>query len=129
MSIDVLVLLLAFMVPVLGIGLSGYQEWLKFRAKQQELGASTQDVEETVQALQDRIDRIEQEREALRQRVQNLETIVTSETWDALHDLNNDPSSLSEMSDSGDLQPPPNQTERSSTTREQAKELARRLRT
>lgn len=127
-SIEVLVLLLAFAIPILGLGLSGYQEWLKFRTRQQELGASTQDVEETVQALRDRLDQVEQERDALERRVQNLETIVTSETWDALHGSTSDPSSLPDPDNTLDLEPP-NQSERPSASRERAEELARRLRT
>jgi predicted nuclease with TOPRIM domain len=128
MSLSVLVLLFSFAIPILGIGLAGYQEWLKFRAKQQELGASTQDVEETVQALRDRLQRVEEERDALEQRVQNLETIVTSETWDALHDGSPDPSSLPEASDPVEFESPSHRSD-SSSTEEQAQALARRLRT
>ena len=57
-------------------------------------------VEETDRALQDRLDRTEQERDALERRVQNLAAIVTSETWDALHDSGTDSSSLPERAQS-----------------------------
>jgi len=124
--------ILIFSIPilsiVLGIGLAGYKEWLKFRAKQQELGASTQEVEETIHVLQERVDELEQERDALIKRVQNLETIVTSEAWDALQDPTADASSLPEASEMADLEPSsPRQAD--SATEEKTEHLAQRLRT
>jgi outer membrane murein-binding lipoprotein Lpp len=113
--------LLIFTIPILGILLAGYKEWLKFRTKQQELGASTDDVAEEVEALRARLDRVEDERDALRKRIQNLETIVTSEAWDALQDPEAAPPVLDGPADRD-----------SSPSREdpsvQAEDLARRLR-
>jgi predicted nuclease with TOPRIM domain len=123
-----LVPILIFAIPILGIMLAGYKEWLKFRAKQQELGASTQEVEETIQALRERLNRVEQERDALIERVQNLETIVTSEAWDALQDPTTDAASLPEASDPAELESSPDQDAAGDATEEQAKRLARRLR-
>lgn len=77
-------------------------------------------VKETDRALQDRLDRAEQERDALERRVQNLAAIVTSETWDALHDSGTDSSSLPERAQSifrhhrpePDNRPPPGTSRR-----------------
>ncbi len=124
MSLSILVPLFALLIPILGIGLVGYQEWLKFRAKQQKLGASTQEVEETIRALRERLERVEQERDALVSRVQNLETIVTSEAWDALQD----PTADAGESSSVGLEPPSEQNRIGLDTEEQAEKLARRLR-
>lgn len=40
-----------------------------------------------VDDLSDRVDALETERDALQQRVVNLETIVTSESWDDVHGM------------------------------------------
>ena len=87
-------------------------------------------MEETVRALQDRLDRTEQERDALERRVQNLAAIVTSETWDALHnshDSGTDSSSLPERAQSIFRRHRPESDNR--PPRERADELARRLQT
>src|SRR5215210_6610621 len=55
------------------------REWIKVRGRQQSLGASTSELEKEVAALQ-------REREAVLDRLQNLEAIVVSQTWDAVHD-------------------------------------------
>lgn len=86
MSIQFLLILIIFGIPILGILLAGYKEWLKFRAKHQEMGTSAREVEEHLQSLRERLDRTEEERDTLQKRVQNLETIVTSEAWIAQHD-------------------------------------------
>lgn len=129
MHLSVLVPLFALAIPILGIGLAGYHEWLKFRAKQQELGTSTKEVEETIRALQERLERVEQERDALVERVQNLETIVTSEAWNALEDPSADAPPVPEEPDSIELESPSGQKRRGTNTEEQAEKLARRLRT
>lgn len=121
--------LLALLIPILGIGLAGYHEWLKFRAKQQELGVSTREVEKTIRALQERLERVEQERDALVERVQNLETIVTSEAWDALQDPATEAPPAPEAPDSIELESPSEQKKVGTDTEEQAEKLARRLRT
>lgn len=120
-------LLLVFAIPILGIALAGYKEWLKFQSKQQELGTSTQEVEATIQSLQERLTRAERERDALVKRIQNLETIVTSDAWDALQDPTAK-TSLPYVSDplKEDSSSEPSDPE--SETQSQAEELARRLR-
>lgn len=84
-------------------------------------------MKETDRALQDRLDRAEQERDALERRVQNLAAIVTSETWDALHDSGTDSSSLPERAQSIFRRHRPESDNR--PPRERAAELARRLQT
>lgn len=128
MSTAFLIPLLALAIPILGIALAGYKEWLKFRAKQQELGASTQEVEETIRALQTRVDQLEQERDALVKRIQNLETIVTSEAWDVLQEPTTDSNTLPEATDSVELDVPAGRESTDDASEEQAERLARRLR-
>ncbi|MFB6097541.1 MAG: hypothetical protein ABEK84_00185 [Salinibacter sp.] len=94
MSVQFLVILMVFLIPIFGILFAGMKEWLEFKAKHQELGSSTRAVEDRLHALQDRIDELEQQRTALQERVQNLETIVTSEAWIAEHEETSDGSSL-----------------------------------
>lgn len=125
MSPNSLIPLLIFLIPIFGILLAGYKEWLKFQSKQQEIGATTQEVEVTIQKLRDRLIEIEQERDALVKRVQNLETIVTSEDWDHLLDGKNDGSSLPAHTDTSER--PSSDREPPSST-DQADSLAQRLR-
>jgi hypothetical protein len=53
--------------------------WMVFQAKQRQLGASTKELEQEVAALA-------KAKAELTERVQNLETIVVSQTWGALQD-------------------------------------------
>lgn len=68
-----------FVVPVVAILAGAFKEWLKVRAQQRDLGASTKDLEKDMAALR-------KENDALNERLQNLEAIVVSQTWDVLHD-------------------------------------------
>ncbi len=62
-------------LPVLGgLALSAYKEWLKHRAR----FISSAEIEQ----LKTQIARLQAENQNLRQRVENLETIVVSEVWD-----------------------------------------------
>jgi hypothetical protein len=56
-----------------------FRSWLRFQATQRQLGASTHDLEREVASLR-------QTHETVLERLQNLEAIVVSQTWDALHD-------------------------------------------
>jgi hypothetical protein len=67
------------LIPVAAILAGVVQDWIKMRAKQKTLGASTTELEKEVAALTT-------EREAVLDRLQNLEAIVVSQTWDAVHD-------------------------------------------
>lgn len=127
MSVQFLVILMVFAIPILGILLAGYKEWLKFKAKHQELGTSTREVEGLLQSLRERLDRVEEERDALQKRVQNLETIVTSEAWIAQHDDTADLPSLN-AAEEGELELPADSDPESWDDAERTAEIARRLR-
>ena len=64
-----------------GILLAGFSEWLKFKQK---MGASASQVDSSVKALEGEVDKLKGERQALVQRIQNLEAIIASEQWETL---------------------------------------------
>jgi hypothetical protein len=66
------------LIPIAGILAGTFKEWMKFKATQRQLGASTDELDREVAELR-------KINEALQERVQNLEAIVVSQTWDALH--------------------------------------------
>lgn len=66
-----------------GMGYGAFEEWLEFKKEQRKLGASTEAVGEDLEALREEW---QEERARLTRRVEHLEAIVTSQTWDALHD-------------------------------------------
>jgi hypothetical protein len=66
-------------IPVVAILAGVLKTWVKVRAQQQVLGASNRELEQE-------IGEIRRERAALLQRLENLEAIVVSQTWDAVHD-------------------------------------------
>jgi hypothetical protein len=74
------------LIPITAILVGGFTEWLKFRAKQQQLGFSTKELQETVASLRSSLAASEERQKALTGRIQNLEAIVTSQVWDAVHD-------------------------------------------
>jgi len=67
------------LIPIFGILAGTFKEWLKFREKQNQLGNSTENLEKLVAELRQRD-------QALAERVENLEAIVVSQTWDVLQD-------------------------------------------
>jgi hypothetical protein len=67
------------LIPVTAILAKTFQQWLRVQATQRQLGSSTKELERTVAELQ-------RTNEGLVERVQNLEAIVVSQAWDALHD-------------------------------------------
>ena len=70
------------LIPIAGIALGGFKEWLKFKEKQLELGSSTENLEKITATLQTELDAAKLRESALIERIQNLETIVTSEAWE-----------------------------------------------
>lgn len=114
-----IVFVLIFAIPILGILLAGYKEWLDHKAQRQTLGPTAEELHERFRALHERIDDLERERDALQERVQNLETIVTSEAWIADHD---------DATELGELPLPPDRESESQSETEHSAELARRLR-
>ncbi|HKV07226.1 MAG TPA: hypothetical protein VJ725_03745 [Thermoanaerobaculia bacterium] len=67
------------LIPITAILAGALKDWVKIRAQQRVLGASTKDLEQDVATLQ-------KENNALNERLKNLEAIVVSQTWDVLHD-------------------------------------------
>ena len=67
------------LIPLAGILMGGFSEWLKFKAKQAKLGTSTSELGQTVVLQQQAL-------EMAQRRIENLEAIVTSQMWDAVHD-------------------------------------------
>lgn len=71
------VLIIVFSSLLLG----GFIEWLKFKTKQRELGASTEETDEALRALRAEF---EEQQKRLVRRIEHLEAIVTSQDWDLL---------------------------------------------
>ncbi len=72
------------LIPLAGIALAGFSEWLKFKRSTASLGESTTQLAATIDALKGEVEELREERRRLVQRVENLETIITSEAWDTL---------------------------------------------
>jgi hypothetical protein len=67
------------LIPIVAILSKVLRDWVKVRAQQKSLGVSTTELEKEVADLQ-------RERGAILDRLQNLEAIVVSQTWDAVND-------------------------------------------
>ncbi len=104
------------LIPLAAILVGGFKEWLQFKEKQDRLGVSTTEIENELRALEEELRERDERQEALERRIQNLETIVTSEAWDALVD--------GEAAPPLSLEPP----ERESSLAERTEQIARRLR-
>ena len=75
------------LIPLAGIALAGFSEWLKYKRKTASIDTTTGELEAELSSLQAELDEQREERRRLVQRVQNLEAIVTSEAWETLgHD-------------------------------------------
>lgn len=66
-------------IPIVAILAGTFTEWLKFKEKQRQLGNSTQNLEKLVAELRQRD-------LAMAERIENLEAIVVSQTWDVVQD-------------------------------------------
>ena len=71
------------LIPLAAIAAGAFREWTKVQSKQRELGSSTDDLERAVAGIKAEL---KERQAALEKRIANLETIVTSQTWDTLHD-------------------------------------------
>ena len=74
------------LIPLAGILAGAFKEWLQFKEKQNQLGSSTEKLEKQVETLAVSLKASESNRRALIERIQNLETIVTSQEWDTIED-------------------------------------------
>ena len=67
------------LIPVVAILSGVLKTWLKVQSQQRVLGASNHELEREVATLR-------KDREALLERLENIEAIVVSQTWNVLHD-------------------------------------------
>ena len=73
----ILAMVLVFSIPILAI-LSGVaKDWLKLRAQQRALGTSNRELEQ-------KVERLEKVNADYVQRLENLEAVVVSQTWNRL---------------------------------------------
>ncbi len=73
------------LIPLAALAAGAFKEWLKFKAKQDRLGTSAAELERVVDGLREDLKQSEDSRRHLVERLQNLETIVTTEMWDVVH--------------------------------------------
>jgi hypothetical protein len=75
-TIGALAVLLSFSIPILAIVLKFGTRWAELRAAQRALGTSNRDLEQ-------KVERLERAQAEAAQRIENLEAIVVSQTWNA----------------------------------------------
>jgi len=71
------------LIPLAAIFSGTFTAWAKMKSKQRELGSSTEDLERAVEVIKADL---REHQSSLEKRIANLEVIVTSQTWDTLHD-------------------------------------------
>lgn len=97
--------------------IGGFTEWLKFKEKQLKLGNTADSLSGELESMTQQMKELESVNEKLNQRIQNLETIVTTQAWDDVVEREKLPATpLLELPDD-DV----------SEGEERARELARRL--
>ncbi len=107
------------LIPVVAILAGFFRDLFKIRAKQQVLGTSNRELEKLVEDLR-------QTNRTLGQRVENLETIVVSQTWNALNAPGvADTERQQKLAAAVRHEAPPPATEE--MNRQRAEQLARRL--
>ena len=65
--------------PIFGMLMGMFKQWMRFKERQNQLGTSTNNLEKLVAELRERD-------QAMAERIENLEAIVVSQTWDVLQD-------------------------------------------
>lgn len=65
--------------PIFGMLMGMFKQWMRFKERQNQLGTSTNNLEKLVAELRER-DRV------MAERIENLEAIVVSQTWDVVQD-------------------------------------------
>jgi uncharacterized membrane protein len=127
MNPAMLTILMLFSIPIIALLMGGWKAYLNFQSEQRHLGSSTDALEQRLSVLHDRLDTVEAEREALRKRLENLETIVTAEAWDAVqHTHAGDDAAPPDAADVDMLAP--NRAPEPPPPSKQADAIARRLR-
>jgi hypothetical protein len=79
MDPTILSIVLVFSIPIVAILSGAANKWFKLRAEQRALGVSNRELEQKVQ-------RLETESAESSRRLENLEAVVASQAWSALHD-------------------------------------------
>lgn len=82
-TIWVLIPVTALFIPITAIAADAFNKWMKFKDERRKLGGSPEELEAILETIKAEL---RNNQEALEQRVANLETIITSQTWDTLHD-------------------------------------------
>jgi hypothetical protein len=110
------------LIPIVAILSKTIRGWMVFQTKQRQLGASTKELEQEVAALSNA-------NAELTERVQNLETIVVSQTWGALQERGLSPveRELKVATVAHRELGPPADSEIAIANRQRAEQLARRL--
>jgi Sec-independent protein translocase protein TatA len=73
------------LILVIAILAGSFDQWVKLNARQSKLGTSTDELGKAVDSIKREL---KDQQQKLEQRIANLETIVTSQTWDVLQDSN-----------------------------------------
>ena len=81
-TIWIFIPIFALLIPIVAILSSTASKYFKMREKQGKLGANSNEYEKEVGELKALL---EQQRSSYEKRIANLETIITSQTWDTLH--------------------------------------------
>jgi ferritin-like metal-binding protein YciE len=71
------------LIPVVAILAKVAREWIRVSASQKALGTSSRETEKTVAEL---TRAFEAQKREMQERIENLETIVSSQTWNVIHD-------------------------------------------
>lgn len=109
------------LIPVAAIFAGLLRDLFKLRAKQQALGTSNRELEKDM-------DELRRTNQMLAQRVENLETIVVSQTWNAVHAPGAPDAERPRPVAVAPHQPPPPPTPPlEELNRQRAEQLARRL--
>lgn len=107
------------LIPLAGIFAGVFRDMLKVREKQRVLGASNHELEKTAAELK-------RANELLAHRIENLETIVVSRTWNAVHEPGlSEPERQRQVAAAvrHEIPPPPQED----VNRQRAEQLARQL--
>jgi hypothetical protein len=107
------------LIPIVAIVARLLRDTLRVRDRQRVLGASNQELEKTVMELK-------RTNDTLANRIENLETIVVSRTWNAVHDpALSEPERQRQVAAAvrHEIPPPPQED----VNRQRAEQLARQL--
>ena len=70
------------LIPLAGIALGGFTEWLKFKEKSSQLGDATNALQDVFSEMSSEMDTLREDNSRLTRRIEILEAIVTDESYD-----------------------------------------------